>query len=203
MWVWNWWEKATKGDNHTETGRDVLLGLEVWTVSYSRLPFYAILINWTWSFFWWCLVYFDITFNRNSCKQTVQTLIRLRHLICVYTVRLGSKNGMQGTNGLSHLSHLLRLWHFWSRKLILQTRMHSHPVGLDVWLLVWPFVYFHCSCVWIAKTLARQGRCAGSPEPSLVAYAISTIISWAGLFYFSDIHICISTVGHMKNDPSS
>ena len=32
-------------------------------------------------------------------------------------------------------------------KLILQIRMHSHPVGLDVWFLVWPFVYFHSSCL--------------------------------------------------------
>ena len=53
------------------------------------------------------------------------------------------------------------------RKLILQTCTHSHPVGLDVWFLVWPFVYFHTSCV---------------PEPSLVAYVISTIISWAGSY---------------------
>ena len=29
------------------------------------------------------------------------------------------------------------------RKLILQFNMHSHPVGLDVWFLVRPFVYFH------------------------------------------------------------
>ena len=35
-------------------------------------------------------------------------------------------------------------------------------------------------CVRTAKALARLRRCAGSPEPSLVAYLISTIISWAG-----------------------
>ena len=28
-------------------------------------------------------------------------------------------------------------------KLILQMRMRSHPMGLDVWLLVGPFIYFH------------------------------------------------------------
>ena len=66
------------------------------------------------------------------------------------------------------------------RKLILQTRMCSHPVGLHVWILVGPFVYFHTSCVRTAKALARLRGCAGSPEPSLVAYVISTIISWAG-----------------------
>ena len=66
------------------------------------------------------------------------------------------------------------------RKFILQRCMRSHPVGLDVWFLVWPFDYFHSSCVRTAKALARLCRCAGSPEPSLVAYAICTIISWAG-----------------------
>ena len=44
------------------------------------------------------------------------------------------------------------------RKLILQTRMRSHPVGLDVWFLVRPFVYFHTSCVRTAKALAKSGR---------------------------------------------
>ena len=65
-------------------------------------------------------------------------------------------------------------------KLILQTRMRSHPVGLDVWFLVGPFVYFYTFCVRTAKALSRLRGCAGSPEPSLVAYVISTIISWAG-----------------------
>ena len=68
------------------------------------------------------------------------------------------------------------------RKLILQTRICSHPVELDVWCLVGPFVYFYTSCERTAKALARLRGCAGSPEPSLVAYVISTIISWAGSF---------------------
>ena len=68
------------------------------------------------------------------------------------------------------------------RKLILQMHMRSHPVKQDVWFLVGPFVYFHTSCVRTAKALARMRRCAGLPEPSLVAYVISTIISWAGSF---------------------
>ena len=65
-------------------------------------------------------------------------------------------------------------------KRILQTRMRNHPVGLDVWFLVVPFVYFNTSCVRTAKALARLRGCAGSPEPSLVAYVISAIISWTG-----------------------
>ena len=68
------------------------------------------------------------------------------------------------------------------RKLILHTLMRSNPLGLlvDVWYLVGPFVYFNTSCVRTAKALARLRECAGSPEPSLVVYVISTIISWAG-----------------------
>ena len=65
-------------------------------------------------------------------------------------------------------------------KLILQTRMCSHPGGLDAWFLVRHFVYFHTSCVRTAKAPAKLRGCAGSPEPSPVAYVISTIISWAG-----------------------
>ena len=66
------------------------------------------------------------------------------------------------------------------RKPILQKRMRSHLVGLDVYFLVGPFFYFHTSCVQTAKALARLRRCAGSSESSLVAYVISAIISWAG-----------------------
>ena len=68
------------------------------------------------------------------------------------------------------------------RKLILQTCIRRYPMGLGVWYFIGPFVHFHTSCVRTAKALARLRRCAGSPEPSLVAYVISTIISWAGLF---------------------
>ena len=76
-----------------------------------------------------------------------------------------------------------RLWHFLSSvNSFLQTCMRSHPVGLDIWFLVRPFIYFHISFVRTAKALARLHGCAGSPEPSLVAYLISTIISWAGSF---------------------
>ena len=71
------------------------------------------------------------------------------------------------------------------RKLILQTRMRSHPVGLGAWFLVGSFVYFHTLCMRSAKALARLRECAGSPEPSLVAYVISTIISWAGSKYLT------------------
>ena len=71
-------------------------------------------------------------------------------------------------------------------KLILQTCMRSHPARLDDWFLVRPFVYIHTSGVRTAKALARLGGCTGSPKPSLVAYVISTIISWAGSLMLSD-----------------
>ena len=66
------------------------------------------------------------------------------------------------------------------RKLILQTHMRSHPVGLDVRFLVGPFIYFHTPCVRTAKALARLRRCAGWPEASLVAYVIKyhNFMSW-------------------------
>ena len=66
------------------------------------------------------------------------------------------------------------------RQLNLQTRMRSHPLELDVWFLIGPFLYFHTSCMRTVKALGRLRRCVGLPEPSLVAYVISTIISWAG-----------------------
>ena len=47
----------------------------------------------------------------------------------------------------------------------------------DLWL---EYIYFHTPCVRTVKALARLRGCAGSPEPSLVAYVINTIISWAG-----------------------
>ena len=46
------------------------------------------------------------------------------------------------------------------------------------WFFVGPFVYFHTSYVRTAKALARLRGCAGSPKPSLIAYMISTKISW-------------------------
>ena len=74
----------------------------------------------------------------------------------------------------NNLSRLMRLWHFSSSvNSFLQTHMCRHPVGLDVWYFVGHIVYFHTLCVRTAKALARLH----SPEPSLVAYMISTIIT--------------------------
>ena len=89
---------------------------------------------------------------------------------------------LRATERLNEPAHEIMVL-FVLRKLILQTRMRSHPTGLDVPFLVGPFVHFHTSCVRTAKALVRLRGCAGSPEPSLVAYVISTIISWAGSNY--------------------
>ena len=90
------------------------------------------------------------------------------------------------------------------RKLILQMRMHSHPVGLDVWFLVGLFLYFHTSCVQTAKALVRLRGCTVLSEPSLITYVISTIISWAGSFYewsvFWEIPINACMFLHKNND---
>ena len=89
-------------------------------------------------------------------------------------------------------------------KFILQIRMRSHPVRLDVWFLAWPFVYFYSSCVRTAKALARLRGCTASPEPSQVAYAICTIISWAGSWVVSrwlmpyEIDSCLQLVIFME-----
>ena len=68
------------------------------------------------------------------------------------------------------------------RNLKFQTRMRGHPMGLHVWFFVGPIVYFHTLCVRTAKALMRLRGCAGSPQPSLVAYVINIIISWTGSF---------------------
>ena len=120
-----------------------------------------------------------------KCGQTPQTQIRLlqssltkclhhlpfcHHTLTHYSMIKPCSN--EPTHGIMAL--------FILRKLILQTCKRSHSEGLDVWFLVGPSVYFQTSCVRTAKALARLRGCAGSPEPSLVAYVISTIISWAG-----------------------
>ena len=71
----------------------------------------------------------------------------------------------------------MRLWHFSS-----SVNSFFVLVGLDALFSAGPFVYFHTSCVRTAKALERLRGFAGSPEPSQVAYLISTIISWAGSY---------------------
>ena len=102
-----------------------------------------------------------------------------RHV--VHTSRLSMKPFFLFRYSIFEPAHEI-LAFFALRKFILQTHMRSHPVAQYVWCFVRPFVYFHTLYVRTAMALARLRRCTGSPEPSLVAYVISTIISWAGSF---------------------
>ena len=52
--------------------------------------------------------------------------------------------------------------------------IYSYIVGLHVYYLVGSFIYVHSFCMQAIKALVRLCICAGSSEPSLVAYAIST-----------------------------
>ena len=61
---------------------------------------------------------------------------------------------------------------------------HAQPFrGARIWLSVWRFLLTQCLYERAAEVLARLRGCAGSPEPSLLAYAISTKFAWRGLIY--------------------
>ena len=84
-------------------------------------------------------------------------------------------------------------------KLILQSRMCSHPVGLDVRFLVRPsFIYFHISCVRTAKVLARLRP--GSPEPWLVAHVTQKsreLAQFRLIVIFYPLQLSFCTSGHV------
>ena len=62
---------------------------------------------------------------------------------------------------------------------------HAHPSSGARCLIFGPTLrLLPYLCVRTVKSLARLLGCAGSPEPSLVAYVKSTIISCAGSFCF-------------------
>ena len=60
--------------------------------------------------------------------------------------------------------------------------MPSHSEGPGIWLSVWRFLMTHCMYERAANVLARLRGCAGSPEPSLLTWAISTKFAWRGPF---------------------
>ena len=102
-------------------------------------------------------------------------------------------------SSLLYLSHLMRLWLFSaSVNSFLKRACAAIQWGSmsDFWTD--SFVDFHSSSVRTAKALARLRGCAGSPEPSLVAYTISTIISWVGSFevmsymYIQHVSLCFN-----------
>ena len=75
-----------------------------------------------------------------------------------------------------YLSHLMRLWYFSPSV----NSFFKRACATIQWGLMFDFwsVYFHSSCVRTVKALSRLYGCAGSPEPLLVAFVISTIISF-------------------------
>ena len=64
--------------------------------------------------------------------------------------------------------------------------MLNHSEWPGIWLSVWRLLLTHCLYERAAEVLARPRGCAGSPEPSLLAYAISTKFAWRGPFEFCD-----------------
>ena len=58
--------------------------------------------------------------------------------------------------------------------------MPSQSEGPGIWLSVWRFLLTQCLYERAAEVLARLRGCAGSPEPSLLALAISTKFAWRG-----------------------
>ena len=69
-----------------------------------------------------------------------------------------------------------------------QLRMPSHSEGPGIWLSVWRFLLTHCLYERAAEVLARLRGCAGSPEPSLLAEAISTKFAWRGPYDIKNIN---------------
>ena len=56
----------------------------------------------------------------------------------------------------------------------------TNSEGPGIWPSVWRFLLTHCLYEQVAEVLARLCGCAGSPEPSLLAQAISTKFAWRG-----------------------
>ena len=103
----------------------------------------------------------------NQIPHPAQTLSSSAGITLLQTLTENSIAGVSFPIIIEPAHEIMAL--FILRKLILQTCMHCHPVGLDVCYSVGPFVYFHTSCMQTAKALTRLRGYAVSPEPSLVA----------------------------------
>ena len=70
----------------------------------------------------------------------------------------------------------------------------TNRVGQEIYILAWAFIYVPTLCMRAAKALARWRTYAGSPESSVLAYAISTQIifqSWVILYMlFANFFSC-------------
>ena len=92
---------------------------------------------------------------------------------------------------IPQMSHLTRLWHFSSS---VNSFLKCACAAIQ-WGKMSDFLLDPSSTsilhVRPAKALARLHKCAGLPEPSLVAFVISTIISWAGTNESSHEETCL------------
>ena len=69
---------------------------------------------------------------------------------------------------------------------VLKMRIHSPLFGLqNAFIFAWSFLKVSTTCLRTAKTLVRLRFCAGSHEPPLVVYVMSTRFSRAGSFTLS------------------
>ena len=78
----------------------------------------------------------------------------------------------------TQMSHLMRLWYFSSS---VNAFFKCTCTAIQWSCMSDLLIYFHTSCVRTAMALVRLCECADSPEPSLVTYVVSTIISLVGL----------------------
>ena len=77
--------------------------------------------------------------------------------------------------------------------------MPSHSEGPGIWLSVWRFLLTHCLYERAAEVLARLRGCAGSPELSLLAQAISTKFAWRGPYNLNEVLIQTLKCPYLKD----
>ena len=117
----------------------------------------------------WMAGHAQSKFVMTECSKTQIRLTRPR-LVFIHSVlwSLLKISSMWGCHSLYEPRHMsLCLWAFRHDKF--QLRMPSHSEGPEIWLSVWRFLLTPCLFERAANVLARLRRCAGSPEPSLLA----------------------------------
>ena len=82
------------------------------------------------------------------------------------------------------------------------TAYASHSEELGIWLSVWRFLLTHCLYERVAEVLARLHGCAGSPEPSLLTYAIRTKFPWRGPYLFCFVVFLLVMENKIKLSPT-
>ena len=80
--------------------------------------------------------------------------------------------------------------------------MRSHPVGLDVWCLVGPYVCFHTLCVQTAKALAQMHRLAWAFADRLCD-KYHNLMSWLICLLFQTPNSCFNGVEYFYDDDNT